>query len=229
VTRRGILGASLAAFLAPAQTSKRPNILLMITDDQGWGDLSVHGNNKLRTPNIDRIAADGMQFTQFHVCPVCSPTRATLLTGRYNYRTGVVDTYLGRSLMRPDEVTIPEALGGAGYRTGIFGKWHLGDNYPMRPGDQGFQESLVIRGGGLGQPSDVPGGGSYTDPVLLRNGKQERAKGYCTDVFFSEAIRFIESNRNRPARSAGAVCSSVSQRRARRDDRSGIRHGGQRG
>ena len=100
-----------------------------------------------------------MSLANFHVMPVCSPTRACLMTGRYNYRTGVVDTFLGRSLMHPDETTLAEMLAAGGYRTGIFGKWHLGDNYPMRAMDKGFQESLVLNGGGLAQPGDAP------DPV----------------------------------------------------------------
>ena len=170
----------------------------MITDDQGYGDLSIHGNPHLETPNMDAIARQGVQFTQFQVCPVCSPTRSSLLTGRYNYRTGVVDTFLGRSMMYPDEVTLAELLRGAGYRTGIFGKWHLGDNYPMRPTEQGFEETLTHKGGGIGQPSDPPGGSSYFDPVLQRNGRPFKAGGYVTDVFFSAALNFIEASRNRP-------------------------------
>lgn len=186
-----------AAFSCASQRRSRPNVIIIITDDQGYGDLSLHGNDKLKTSNLDSIGTRGVQFTQFHVCPVCSPTRSSLMTGRYNYRTGVVDTYLGRSMMYPDEATLPEILSGAGYRTGIFGKWHLGDNYPLRSIDQGFQESLVHNGGGIGQPSDPPGN-SYFDPVLQHNGNEERHKGYCTDVFTNAAIEFIEKNRNQP-------------------------------
>ncbi|MDQ3651361.1 MAG: sulfatase-like hydrolase/transferase, partial [Acidobacteriota bacterium] len=180
--------------------AKRPNVILIITDDQGHGDLGFHGNPKIKSPNIDRLARESTRFVNFYVSPVCAPTRASLMTGRYNYRTGVVDTYLGRAMMHPDEVTLAEMLSRAGYRTGIFGKWHLGDNYPMRPMDQGFEESLIHFGGGIGQPSDpaVPGGSSYFDPVLQHNGKQVKTKGYCSDVYTDAAINFITENRNKP-------------------------------
>ncbi len=199
MTRREFLAASAAASAGrAAPSSRRPNILLILTDDQGYGDLGIHGNDKIRTPNIDRLAREGVQFTQFHVSPVCSPTRSSLMTGRYNYRTGVVDTYLGRSMMYPEEVTLAEMLGAAGYQTGIFGKWHLGDNYPLRAIDQGFHRAVVHKGGGLGQPSAFPDGAGYFDPILLDDGAPRRHKGYVTDIFTDEALGFIESNRNRP-------------------------------
>jgi arylsulfatase A-like enzyme len=182
----------------PQAAARRPNVIVIITDDQGYGDLSCHGNPILKTPHLDRLAKEGVQLTQFYVSPVCSPTRASLLTGRYNYRTGVVDTFLGRSMMHTDEVTLTEMLRGAGYRTGIFGKWHLGDNYPMRPTDQGFEESLVIKGGGLGQPSDLSGGSSYFDPLLLHNGVPKKTKGWCSDVYTDAAIEFITRHRGQP-------------------------------
>ena len=181
----------------PGRPGERPNVILVMTDDQGYGDLGVHGNEKIRTPRLDRLAGESVELTRFYVCPVCSPTRASLMTGRYNYRTGVVDTYLGRSMMHPDEVTLAERLREGGYRTGIFGKWHLGDNYPLRSCDQGFDVSLVHKGGGIGQPADPPGN-RYFDPILSFNGKEVRRKGYCTDIFFNEAIRFIEANRDCP-------------------------------
>lgn len=196
LTRRGFT-ATLAGAPALLAQPKRPNVVLIITDDQGYGDLSIHGNDKIRTPHIDSIGRDGVQFTNFHVNPVCSPTRSSLMTGRYYYRTGVVDTYLGRSMMHADEITLPEILRGAGYRTGLFGKWHLGDNYPLRSIDQGFEESLNCTGGGLTQPSDPPGN-TYFDPMLRHNGKWEKHKGYCTDIFFDGAMQFIEQNRARP-------------------------------
>jgi arylsulfatase A-like enzyme len=192
-TRREIMAAPLL-LQAPA---RRPNIIMVITDDQGYGDIGLHGNPVLATPHTDSIARQGMRFTQFHVSPVCAPTRASLMTGRWNYRTGVTDTYLGRAMMRPTEVTLAECLRGAGYRTGIFGKWHLGDNAPLRATDQGFETSVLHRGGGLGQPSSPPGTG-YFDPPLERNNVPYTARGYCTDIFFDETIAFIDRHRGEP-------------------------------
>src|SRR5579862_2518163 len=190
--------ALVLLLLACAPPERRPSILLIVTDDQGYGDLGAHGNRDIRTPHLDGLASRGCRIDPFCVSPVCSPTRSSLLTGRYTYRTGVVDTFMGRSMMHPDEVTIAEILGQAGYRTGIFGKWHLGDNYPLRPQDQGFQDCLTIRGGGIGQPSDPPGGDHYTDATMYRNGAAFKSKGYCTDVFTDAALTFIEANADRP-------------------------------
>ena len=188
----------LASACEPAgEVSDRPNIVLIMTDDQGWAQLGSHGDPVLQTPRLDALAAESVEMTRFYVSPVCAPTRAALMTGRYNYRTGVVDTYLGRAMMAADEVTVAEMLGDSGYRTGIFGKWHLGDNYPQRTIDQGFQASVVHKGGGIGQPSDPPGS-DYFDPILFRNGEQESFEGYCTDVYFDEAIRWIGDGSGEP-------------------------------
>ena len=184
------LGTS-GAGLALEQT--RPNVVLIMTDDQGSGDFGATGNPLIETPRIDGLARESATLTSFYVSPVCSPTRASLMTGRYNYRTRCIDTWLGRSMMDPDEVTVAEVLAGAGFATGIFGKWHLGDCYPLRPIDQGFQEALVHRGGGLAQPSEPrANNGRYTDPILFQNGRQTRTRGYCTDVYFEAAIGFIK-------------------------------------
>ncbi|MBC8876059.1 MAG: arylsulfatase [Planctomycetes bacterium] len=179
-----------------AADAARPNVVLIMTDDQGYGDLGATGNPVIKTPNIDAMARRSATMETFYVSPVCAPTRACLMTGRYNYRTRCIDTYIGRAMMDPDEVTVAEILREAGYATGIFGKWHLGDCYPMRPMDQGFETSLVHRGGGIGQPSDPPGGeGKYTNPILFRNGKQEQMEGYCTDVYYENAIEFIKTSK----------------------------------
>jgi arylsulfatase A-like enzyme len=184
--------------MAPAAASdERPNVLLIISDDQGFAETGFHGNADIRTPNLDRLAGESVEFVRFYACPLCAPTRASLMTGRYHYRTGVLETYLGRALMRPEETTLAETLSAAGYRTAIFGKWHLGDNYPMRAMDQGFGESLVHRGGGIGQPSDQPGTG-YFDPILCHNGRDEKQTGYCTDVLADAAVRFISQPAEAP-------------------------------
>ena len=174
---------------------ERPNIILLLADDQGYGDLGFTGNPVIETPNIDAMARQSAIMENYYVSPVCAPTRASLMTGRYNYRTGVTDTYIGRAMMHTDEVTIAEVLRDAGYATGIFGKWHLGDNYPMRPQDQGFDEVLMLRGGGLCQPSDpFENHNRYTDPVLFHNGKKIQTHGFCTDVYYDYAITFIKKN-----------------------------------
>lgn len=194
-----LLTLSTVAPLAFAQDkSKKPNVILIITDDQGHGDLGFHGNPVIKTPNLDKFARQSVRMKNFYVSPVCSPTRSSLMTGRYNYRTGVVDTFVGRSLMHTDEITIAEILRALGYRTGIFGKWHLGDNYPLRAMDQGFDQSLVLKGGGIGQPSDPPGGESYFNPVLQHNGKAVKKDGYISDIITDAALDFIAKNKDGP-------------------------------
>src|SRR4030042_2823639 len=152
------------------QISEHPNIILIITDDQGYGDFGINGNPHVKTPVLDNFARQSIRFNNFYVCPVSAPTRAALMTGRYSLRTGVRDTYNGGAMMASKEVTIAEMLKTAGYATGIFGKWHLGDNYPMRPCDQGFDESVIHLSGGMGQPGDFTTwprlDSSYFDPVL---------------------------------------------------------------
>ncbi|AGA77152.1 arylsulfatase [Echinicola vietnamensis] len=181
-----------------AQENTRPNVILIMTDDQGYGDFGFTGNPHVQTPVLDGLAEESMFFDQFYVSPVCAPTRASLMTGRYSLRTGIRDTYNGGAIMATEEVTIAEMLKDAGYRTGIFGKWHLGDNYPSRPMDQGFDESVIHLSGGMGQVGDITtyyqGDSSYFDPVLWHNGQQESYKGYCTDIFTQEAIAFVSDH-----------------------------------
>lgn len=175
---------------------KRPNVIVILTDDQGYGDVGIHGNPHIRTPHLDRFAQDGISLARFYCCPVCAPTRAGFITGRYHYRTGVIQTYRGGAKMDGDEFTLPELLGAAGYATGLFGKWHLGDNYPMRPQDQGFDTCLWHKAGGIGQPPDQPN--SYQNPKLWRGSEPVQAEGYCTDVFFEAARTFIATSQDRP-------------------------------
>jgi len=191
-----VLGGGRA--VATPQAVERPNIILIMTDDQGYGDLGVHGNPQIKTPNLDRFARQSVRLKNFYVCPVCSPTRSSLMTGRYNYRTGVVDTYIGRSLMHSDETTLAEILEKAGYKKAIFGKWHLGDNYPLRAIDQGFQVALVHKGGGIGQPSDPAGSPGYFNPILMTNGVERRFEGYCSDIYTNAAIEFIQASGKGP-------------------------------
>ncbi|WP_372895395.1 arylsulfatase [Stieleria sp.] len=178
-----------------AVAAERPNVIVIMSDDQGGGDYGFMGNSVIRTPELDAMHRRSGFLSKFYVSPVCAPTRACLMTGRYNYRTRCIDTYIGRAMMDSDEVTIAEFLRDAGYRTGIYGKWHMGDNYPLRAMDQGFQDSLVHRGGGIGQPSDPIGAeGKYTDPTLIKNGEETHMEGYCTDIYFDAAMDFIEQS-----------------------------------
>ncbi len=215
-TRRRFLGALSAAALGgsvqrsappepvegsalaqPQRGDRAPNVVLVLTDDQGYGDLACLGNPILQTPNIDSLHRQSLRLTDFHVGPTCAPTRAALMTGRYCNRTGVWHTVMGRSLLRRDEVTMADVFAAGGYRTGVFGKWHLGDNYPYRPQERGFHEVLVHGGGGVGQTPDY-WGNRYFDDAYWHNGVPEKQKGYCTDVWFEAALRFIETNRDRP-------------------------------
>lgn len=199
LSRRSFLACSASAVAAGCARPDRkpPNVVLVITDDQGYGDLGCHGNNVLRTPNLDRFHGESVRFTDFHVDPLCAPTRAALLTGRYAYRTGVTAAYAGRSILRRDETTLADILSGAGYRTGLFGKWHLGDNWPYRPNERGFDETVACWSGGVTQAADW-WGNDYFDDTYYRDNVPEKFQGYCTDVFFDEGLRFIEENADQP-------------------------------
>ncbi|HET7767165.1 MAG TPA: arylsulfatase [Chloroflexota bacterium] len=176
---------------ASGNPSARPNVVFVLTDDQGYGDLGCHGNPYIRTPHIDALHGQSVRFTNFHVGPTCSPTRAGLMTGHYANSTGVWHTIGGRSLLRQGERTIAERFGAAGYATALFGKWHLGDAYPYRPEDRGFQEVVTHGGGGVGNTPDY-WGNNYEDDTYRHNGAWERYEGYCTEVWFREAGTWIE-------------------------------------
>ncbi len=184
-----------------AQPANPPNIVFIITDDQGYGDLSCHGNPILKTPNLDRLHNEGVRFTDFHVSPTCSPTRSALMTGRHEFRNGVTHTILERERLTLKATTLAQILKSAGYQTGIFGKWHLGDEAEYQPNRRGFDEVFIHGAGGIGQSypgscGDAPGN-TYFNPAILHNGTFEKTDGYCTDVFFSQALKWIEATQGR--------------------------------
>lgn len=179
---------SLACLLGTL--AAKPNIIFVITDDQGYGDLACHGNPIIKTPHTDALAAESVSLTDYHVAPTCSPTRAALITGHWTNRTGVWHTINGRSMLRENEITLGQLLKDAGYETGMFGKWHMGDNYPYRPEDRGFTEVYRHGGGGVGQTPDV-WDNAYFDGAYFHNGTIVQAKGFCTDVFFEQGNAFI--------------------------------------
>lgn len=175
----------------------KPNVILVITDDQGYGDLACHGNPWIKTPNMDKLWGESVRLTDYHVCPTCAPTRSALMTGRYNNRTGVWHTVTGRTLLRENEVTMAQVFKDNGYATGMFGKWHLGDNYPRRPIDVGFEKAVYHGGGAIGNTNDY-WDNDYFDDHYYDNGEYMQFEGYCTDVWFSEAQKFIDNNMDRP-------------------------------
>jgi arylsulfatase A-like enzyme len=185
-----------AAWTTFAAQPAKPNIIFILTDDQGYGDISAHGNPILKTPNLDRLHAESVRFTDFKVSPTCSPTRSALLTGRHEFKNGVTHTIFERERLTPAATTLAQVLKTAGYTTGIFGKWHLGDEPEYQPDRRGFDEVFIHGGGGIGQIypgscGDAPGN-TYFDPAIKHNGKFEKTHGYCTDVFFAQAVKWID-------------------------------------
>ena len=174
--------------------TRRPNVVLVLTDDQGYADLGCTGNPWIRTPHIDAFHDEAVRGTDFHVSPLCTPTRGALMTGHLPLRNGAWATCWGRSILKADEVTMADLFAAGGYRTGMFGKWHLGDNYPYRPQDRGFQTVVAHKGGGVGQTPDH-WGNNYFDDTYFHNGRPVEHSGYCTDVWFDEALAFIEQHR----------------------------------
>lgn len=180
-----------------------PNIILVMTDDQGYGDLSCHGNPILKTPHLDRFHGQSVRFTDFHVSPTCAPTRSALMTGRHEFKNGVTHTVFERERLTLQVVTLPQMLKSVGYTTGIFGKWHLGDEPSYQPDKRGFDEVFIHGAGGIGQTyagscGDAPTN-SYFNPAILHNGRFERTTGYCTDVFFKQALDWIDTRRKNKA------------------------------
>lgn len=166
-----------------SEEQSHPNVLVILTDDQGWGDLSTNGNRDIATPRIDSLAQDGLKFDRFYVCAVCSPTRAEFLTGRYHARSGVYSTSAGGERMDLDEVTIADTFRAAGYTTGAFGKWHNGMQYPYHPNGRGFDEYYGFCSGHWGD---------YFSPPLEHNGQLVQGEGFCIDDFTNRAMKFIE-------------------------------------
>lgn len=180
---------AMALVTSVVAESSKPNIVVILSDDQGWGDLSLNGNSNLKTPTIDGLARDGVRFDRFFVCAVCSPTRAEFLTGRYHARVGVYSTSAGGERLNLDEKTIADTFKAAGYATGAFGKWHNGMQYPYHPNGRGFDEYYGFCSGHWG---------NYFDPMLERNGKLVRGEGFIIDDLTNQALDFIEKNKDKP-------------------------------
>jgi arylsulfatase A-like enzyme len=185
----GVLAGAALGVPGIAAAQRPPNIVILLSDDQGWGDLSIHGNLNINTPHIDSLARDGALFDRFYVCPVCAPTRAEFLTGRYYPRTGVHGVSTGQERMNPDEITLAHTLKAAGYATGAFGKWHNGSQWPYHPNARGFDEYYGFTSGHWGH---------YFDPILEHNGELVRGRGFIADDFTNKALAFIERNKDKP-------------------------------
>lgn len=204
LNRRDFLASLAAASISSVPEAKLPpNIVFVLTDDQGYGDLACHGNPVVKTPNLDHLYEQSVRLTDFHVSPTCAPTRCSLMTGRHEFKSGVTHTILERERMSLKATTVAQLLKSAGYETGIFGKWHLGDAPAYQPGKRGFDEVFIHGCGGIGQDyggtcSDAPGN-TYFNPTILHNGTFERTTGYCTDTFFSQALHWIEQRRDTKA------------------------------
>lgn len=170
--------------------AERPNVIVIMTDDQGYGEMSCHGNPYLQTPHLDRLHSQSVRLANFHATPMCTPTRGELLTGLSAVRNGAINVSSGRALLRPELPTMADFFSEAGYATGSLGKWHLGANLPYRPEDRGFEETVWFPSSHIGSVPDY-WGNDYFDDTYIRNGKQEAFEGYCTDIFFDEAMGFM--------------------------------------
>ena len=183
------------ASLACAKNKQQPNVILVMTDDQGIGDLSCHGNPYLNTPNLDAFHDEAVRMTDFHVSPLCTPTRGAIMTGRYPINNGAWATFKGRDALSDSYYTIADVFKMGGYHTAMFGKWHLGDNYPSRPTDCGFETAVHHLAGGVSELSDY-WGNTYWDDVYQVNNVPTKFEGYCTDVWFQEAMKFMKKQKD---------------------------------
>ena len=187
----------------PVSAAQRPNVILVITDDQGYGPVGRHGHPWIRTPHLDALYDQSVRFTRFLVSPTCSPTRAAIMTGRHPLKNGVSHTILERERLTLEATILPQVLKTAGYTSGIFGKWHLGDEDPYQPHKRGFDEAFIHGAGGIGQAyncscADAPGN-KYFDPVIRHNGSFVKTRGYCTDIFFTAALGWIKAVKDKDA------------------------------
>jgi len=175
----------------PVDAKERtPNVILLLVDDMGYGDIAAHGNPVIKTPNFDALFAQSARFTNFAVSPSCAPTRAALLTGKHEFLSGVTHTVKSMNNMDPKSTTIAQLLQARGYRTAIIGKWHLGHDGPYGPGKRGFDETLNC--------IDDDYKKSHFNPTLMKNGIKTEFQGYREDIFFNDAIQFVERNKDRP-------------------------------
>jgi arylsulfatase A-like enzyme len=188
---RVLLSVIILLCTSIAGYAKRPNVIVVMSDDQGYGEFSFNGNPIAQTPSFDRLAANSIRLTDFHVAPMCTPTRGQLLTGLDAFRHAAINVSSGRTLLKADLKTMADVFREAGYRTGIFGKWHLGDNYPFRPEDRGFDEAIWFPTSHINGASDY-WNNDYFDDTYMPNGTREKFEGYCTDAFFCEAMAWIE-------------------------------------
>src|SRR5262245_60900394 len=187
-----LLVCAYAAVAARAD-AQQPNILIVLTDDQGYGDFSCHGNPIVKTPNLDKWHAKSVRFVDFHAAPMCTPSRGQIMTGRDAVRNGATSVTGGRAVLRLDLLTLPQFLRMIGYRTGLFGKWHLGDNYPHRPMDRGFQEAIYHKGWGMTAAPEFLG--KYNDGRYFHNGVEKSFKGYMTDFWVDKAIEWMKERK----------------------------------
>ena len=192
-----VLLTLISAYFGRVLAQQKPNVILIITDDQGYGDVAANGNKIIKTPSMDKIHDEGIRLTNFHAGTTCAPSRSGLMTGAEGNRAGVWHTIGGCSLMRDKFAIMPQVFKESGYATAMFGKWHLGDEYPYRPEDRGFDETVYHGAGGVGQTPDF-WNNDYFDDTYWHNGEPQKYKGYCTDVFFSEALDFIENKKDKP-------------------------------